>query len=66
MADCPNLSNCGFMKKYCDAKSLVCQGFITMYCKGEKQAQCQRKQYKLTHGAPPPDNMMPSGQMIAA
>lgn len=54
------------MKKYCDAKSLVCQGFITMYCKGEKQAQCQRKQYKATHGTPPPDNMMPSGQMIAA
>lgn len=37
MSDCPNLTNCGFMKKYADTKSLAIKGFITMYCKGENK-----------------------------
>jgi hypothetical protein len=28
------------------------------------QNQCKRKEYKLKHGTPPPDNMMPNGLMM--
>jgi hypothetical protein len=66
MTDCPNLANCGFIKKYCNAKSLACQGFITLYCKGEKQNICERKAYKAAHNAPPPDDMMPNGHMMVS
>lgn len=64
MADCEHLPNCGFCKKYANTKNLVVRGFISMYCKSVKQSECKRKEYKRTHGAPPPDDMMPSGQII--
>jgi hypothetical protein len=66
MADCPNLPTCGFMKKYCDSKNLACKGFVALYCRGEQQDTCKRKAYKAAHGAPPPDDMMPNGQVLAA
>ncbi len=62
--ECINLPNCGFFKKYCQTKDLACKGFISMYCKGSKMEDCKRLQYKKEHGTPPPDDMMPSGQMI--
>ncbi len=62
--ECVNLSNCGFFKKYCQTKDLACKGFISMYCKGSKMEDCKRLQYKKENGTPPPDDMMPSGQMI--
>jgi hypothetical protein len=66
MSECPNLPSCGFMKAFGTSKSLVCQGFVVMFCRGERQQQCQRKAYKAAHGAPPPDNMMPDGHMLAS
>ena len=62
--DCPNLAGCGFVKKYCESKSLAVKGFISQYCKGDKQVECVRKQYKAKHGVAPPDEMMPSGGMM--
>ena len=63
-AECENLAKCGFFIKYQETKNLACKGFINMYCKGSKMKDCKRLQYKMEHGTPPPDNMMPSGQMI--
>ena len=62
--ECDSLPKCGFFKKYDSANNLACRGFIAQYCKGSKMDQCKRKDYKKAHGTPPPDDMMPSGQMI--
>lgn len=35
-----------------------------MYCQGDKQSQCKRKQFKAEHGHPPSDDMMPNGQIL--
>lgn len=65
MKDCENLSACGFFKKHLETKGLACQGFIRQYCKGDKQDDCKRKTYKKEHGSLAPDDMLPSGQMMA-
>ncbi len=62
--ECELLGKCGFFKKYGESKSLACKGFIQQYCKGPMMEKCRRKQYRKEHGAPPPDDMMPSGQMV--
>lgn len=61
---CANLQNCGFFVKYGAKKNLACQGFISMYCKGEKMMECKRMAFKKENGVPPSDDMMPSGQMV--
>ncbi|MCU0606593.1 MAG: hypothetical protein MUF78_04060 [Candidatus Edwardsbacteria bacterium] len=65
MKDCENLATCGFLRKHMEAKTLACQGFIRQYCKGDKQGDCKRRTYKQEHGAAAPDDMLPSGQMLA-
>jgi hypothetical protein len=54
------------MKKHCNSKHLACQGFVALFCRGDKQSQCVRKQFKQQHGYPPSDDMMPNGQMMTA
>lgn len=65
MSECPNLANCGFFRKYSQINQLACKGFIVMFCRGDKQDACKRKEYKKTHGAAPSDDMMPNGGMFA-
>ena len=62
--DCDLLGTCGFFRKYQDSLDLACRGFIKSYCKGPKMDACARKQYRKEHGAPPDDNMLPTGQMM--
>lgn len=62
--ECANLSVCGFFNKYKDTNKAACLGFIKLYCRGEKRDECERKKYRKLHGAPPPDNMMPSGVLV--
>ncbi len=62
---CDLLVVCGFFKKYQDAKDLACKGFIRSYCKGPKMDECKRKEFRKQHGYPPPDEMMPTGHMMA-
>ena len=64
--ECELLNECGFFRKYQASKNLACKGFIQKYCRGPKMNECERKRYREAHGAAPPDDMMPSGQMIAA
>ncbi len=64
MNDCANLAGCGFVKKYGESKSLAVKGFVNLYCKGEKQNECKRKEHKQKTGQAPPDEMMPSGGMM--
>ncbi len=62
--ECELLQACGFFKKHCTTNQLACQGFISMYCKGDKMDQCKRKLYRRQHGVPPTDDMLPSGQIL--
>jgi hypothetical protein len=65
MDSCENLEKCGFVVKYLDTKSHAVKGFIAMYCKGDMQEGCKRKQYKKVHGVAPSDDMLPNGLMIS-
>lgn len=62
MKDCEFLVKCGFVKKY--GHELACKGFVHMYCQGEKQNVCKRKEFRLKNGRIPSDDMLPSGTMI--
>ncbi|MDH3998425.1 MAG: hypothetical protein OET90_06260 [Desulfuromonadales bacterium] len=64
MNDCELLDVCGFFKKYNDTINLACRGFVKTYCRGDKMNECERKKYRLEHGAPPADDMLPTGQMM--
>jgi hypothetical protein len=61
---CENMENCGFFKKHQVAKNLVVRGFINKYCQSELRDTCKRKEYKMTYGLPPPDDMLPNGLMM--
>lgn len=62
MTECQNLNNCAFFKEYQNREDLrlALKGFIRLYCKGEKQNECIRKQIKNKFGNVP-INMMPNG-----
>ena len=64
MADCELLDKCGFFKRYSDSLHLACRSFIKNYCCGPMMHECKRKAFRLEHGMAPPDDMMPSGQMM--
>jgi len=63
--ECELLAKCGFFSKYGQTKEAACQGFINQYCQGPKQDSCKRKAYRLQHGSPPPEDMLPTGQMYS-
>ena len=62
---CELLDKCGFFKMYQISKDMACKGFINIYCRGPKMNECKRKEYRKQNGISPPDDMMPSGQIIA-
>ncbi|MBN1502992.1 hypothetical protein JW930_05600 [Candidatus Woesearchaeota archaeon] len=69
MADCENLATCAFFKEYetDEDKKMALQGFVNMYCKGDKQNECVRKKVSKALGGPQnvPVNMMPNGMPLA-
>jgi hypothetical protein len=62
---CELLKICGFFKKYEKDWSFACKGMIQEYCTGSKMNECKRKEYRKQHGAPPSDDMTPSGTMLS-
>jgi len=61
--ECVNLAGCPFVK-FCEANDNVTsvKGFILMYCKGDKQSSCVRKQLCEKFGKQVvPVDMMPNG-----
>jgi hypothetical protein len=64
MTDCELLQKCGFFKNYNKSHEAACKGLITQYCRGPKQNQCKRKEYRLVNGEPPPENMLPGGAIF--
>ena len=64
MAECELLQKCGFFKKFGMSHDVACKGLVSQYCRGSKQNQCKRKEYRKAHGSPPPDEMLPGGAML--
>ena len=69
MDECHNLEKCNFFKMYQndESKNLALKGFISMFCKGERQDQCVRKIISKELGGPElvPPNMLPNGFAIS-
>jgi len=61
---CEKLDQCGFFKKFGSSKEIICARYIEKYCNGAQQCECKRKQYFLEQGKVPPDEMLPSGQIL--
>lgn len=64
---CELLEKCGFFNKYRSNSGVVKQGWVRMYCESaDKSERCKRKKIRKETGAPPQDNMAPTGDIIAA
>lgn len=59
--ECEFLQNCAFFNKYKEKLGAAYNGFVIIYCKGNKMEECKRRQYRIEHGKPPHDEMLPSG-----
>lgn len=63
--DCDNLSVCTFFRTYGDDERYrrAVSGFILLYCQGERQDRCVRKDVgmKLGGSRKVPANMLPNG-----
>ncbi len=62
--ECKMLQLCGFVKKHCSGNDLAGLWYRAEYCTGEKQDQCQRKQYMIEHGKVPVNDMAPTGEIM--
>ena len=62
--ECELLKTCGFFEKYEKISKVACKGLIDLYCRGPKQNECKRKEYRLATGNPPDVSMMPNGKML--
>jgi hypothetical protein len=64
MAECELLVKCAFFKKFSESYEAACRGLVAQYCRGPKQNECKRKEYRLKNATPPPDNMLPAGHLF--
>ncbi|HAR63599.1 MAG: hypothetical protein DKM50_07825 [Candidatus Margulisiibacteriota bacterium] len=65
--ECSNLMTCSFVKTYQNdpVVSIGVKGYITSYCKGDKESSCLRKKISQQLGKDKvPTNMMPSGRPV--
>ncbi len=65
MVDCGIMNQCSFFRVYGmdESKSLAIAGFVRIYCRGDRQAQCLRKKVSAALGGPDhvPPNILPNG-----
>jgi hypothetical protein len=65
MAKCDRLETCGFFKKYQNSHARACDTLIETFCMDEKKSEaCARKKIFQETGAPPDDDMMPTGLAV--
>lgn len=62
---CGNQPICGFFKKYAGSDHEACTGSIKTYCQGPRRGACEREVYRKTHKTAPPDDLLPTGLLIA-
>jgi hypothetical protein len=70
MSECQNLKTCAFFAYYEKTKgnNLALKGFVTTFCKGQKQDECSRKKVSKALGGSSyvPVNMMPNGLPLSS
>jgi hypothetical protein len=59
--ECEYLEGCAFFNKYKESLGPAYDSFVIIYCRGSKLEECRRRQYRLEHGKPPAEDMLPSG-----
>ena len=59
--ECPNKSNCLFLKE-CNIEDYLF--YLYSYCLTENQDNCLRKQYKIKHNVSPQINYTPDGKYL--
>jgi hypothetical protein len=59
--ECELLPICGFFKKHGVSEKRLSQDMVKKFCKGDEHLSCKRFEYRLRYGAPPSDDMLPSG-----
>ncbi len=64
MADCELLAECAFFIKYGETHTAACEGVVALYCRGDLQSECKRKEHLLRRQEQPPVNMMPGGSIL--
>jgi len=64
MEKCEFLSKCAFYRTYAKSPGIAWKGFVTVYCLGSRQKECKRKEFFTCRGTSPPQNMLPSGQLL--
>jgi len=63
--NCESLEKCGFFHNFNGNTEVVMQGWVRLYCEDqEKSERCVRKQIRKATGAPPVDNMAPTGKLL--
>ena len=58
---CEFLDGCAFFNKHKEALGSAYDGFVRKYCDGPKMDDCKRRQYRITNGKPPSEDMLPNG-----
>lgn len=62
---CELLEKCGFFLNFTSNMEVVKQRWISLYCENKLHSElCERKIIRLQTGAPPVDNMAPTGKLI--
>ena len=62
---CRHLSSCGFFQKHAENDNPTYQGSIKVYCRGPRCELCEREVYRKTYQSTPPDDLSPTGLLVA-
>jgi len=63
---CEYIEVCGFFNAATQARMTEMDDLIHLYCHGGDDLECARKRFLLAIKRPPPDGMLPNGQMLRA
>ena len=64
MQECQHLNNCEFVLRYVAQVKPHWDDFVSLYCCGDFQENCQRFEHFKAHGMLPASALMPTGQRV--
>jgi hypothetical protein len=64
LQECDQIEQCGFFARYRATSEAACDAIMALYCRGFRTNDCERRKYRLAHGTPPPDDMLPNGTRL--
>ena len=66
MLECQYLKDCEFVLRYVAQVKPHWDDFISLYCYGDFQDVCKRREWFLAHGTKPSPDLMPTGNRVPA